>query len=450
VIICSVCGDTKFTDRPVLWDKLVAEWQLSSHERSYVDRQQGTCCQTCGANLRSIALANAILAAVDTKLTLKEFSITSAARKLAILEINEAGTLSPVLRQLPGHVLAVYPDVDMHDLPYAADTFDLVIHSDTLEHVSNPTRALEECRRVLRPNGTLCITIPIIIGRLTRSRAGLPKSHHGASETRADDYVVHTEFGADMWTFLLQAGFAAVSVNTVDFPSAFALSARKQKDLRTIIPMQTNRSNPAPERVVSVHFPKAGGSSLHTQFATLLGNDLILDFSHDPLTSSGAELAPFPAGKRIVHGHFRAQRYASVDAYWMTFLRHPVDNLISIYFFWKSLDTPGHDLHARFLQEKPSIVDFALYPGLQRLSSETYFGGFDMNRFDFIGFHETRDVDVHRLGQAINLPLNPSHRVNKTPATSERDEVMTNVSIRQRLNDLLSEDLAFYDRMRNR
>jgi SAM-dependent methyltransferase len=455
MIICSVCGGAAFTDQPVLWDKLVAEWQLAPHERSYIDRQQGTCCKACSANLRSIALANAIRAAVGTTLTLTEFAATPAAGKLAMLEINEAGSLNAVLRQFPGHVLAVYPEVDMLDLPYASDSFDLVIHSDTLEHVSNPIRALAECRRVLRPHGTLCLTIPTIIGRLTRSRAGLPKSHHGAAETSDDDFVVHTEFGADMWTFLLQAGFSAVSVNTVDFPSALALGASKEEALRTPIRLPTSGASPAsamlaPERVISVHFPKAGGSSLHTQLATLLRDDLVLDWTHDPLTPSGAERAIFPAGKRAVHGHFRAQRYAAVDAYWMTFLRHPVDNLISIYFYWKALSTPGHDLHARFLHEKPSIVDFALYPGIQRLLSETYFGGFDMKRFDFIGFHETRDVDIHRLGQALNLPLSASHYINKTVESSERDEVMANTSIRQRLNNLLYDDLAFYERLRNR
>jgi SAM-dependent methyltransferase len=227
MVICSICGDSEFVGRPVLWDRLVTEWQLSPYERLYVDKQQGTCCKTCGGNLRSVALADAIRVAVGTHLTLKNFSMTSAASKLVILEINEAGSLSPILRQLPGHVLAVYPSVDMHDLPYPTDSFDLVVHSDTLEHVSHPIRALAECRRVLRPSGTLCLTIPTIIGRLTRSREGLPKSYHGGSETRADDFMVHTEFGADMWTFLLQAGFVAVSVNTVDFPSAFALSARK-------------------------------------------------------------------------------------------------------------------------------------------------------------------------------------------------------------------------------
>jgi ubiquinone/menaquinone biosynthesis C-methylase UbiE len=155
--------------------------------------------------------------------------MTPEAIALAVLEVNEAGTLSPVLRQLPGHVLAAYPEVDMHAMPYSNNTFDLVIHSDTLEHVTNPIQALEECRRVLRPDGTLCFTIPTVIERLSRTRAGLSKSYHGSEETRTDDFVVHTEFGADMWTYVLRAGFSALFINAVDYPAALALSARKTR-----------------------------------------------------------------------------------------------------------------------------------------------------------------------------------------------------------------------------
>jgi SAM-dependent methyltransferase len=224
---CSVCGGASFTDRAILWDGLATEWQLSPNERAYIDRQQGTQCASCRANLRSIALSDAIRSAVGTTLTLREFAQTPDAARLAILEINEAGDLSPTLRQFPGHVLATYPDVDMHAMPYADEMFDIVVHSDTLEHVAQPIRALSECSRVLRTGGTLCFTIPTIVGRLTRSRAGLPKSFHGSPATGSDDFSVQTEFGADMWTYVIQAGFSSVAINSVDFPSALAISARR-------------------------------------------------------------------------------------------------------------------------------------------------------------------------------------------------------------------------------
>jgi SAM-dependent methyltransferase len=227
VLVCSVCGGSNFVDRAVIPDGLTAEWRLEPHERAYIDRQQGTLCTSCGCNLRSIALANAIRSVVGTDLTLIELVADPRSRSLKVLEINEAGHLSPILKALPGHVLATYPEVDMHATPYPTDSFDLVVHSDTLEHVSNPVTALAECRRVLHPNGALCFTVPTVVGRLTRSRAGLPNSYHGSQEAQSEDYIVHTEYGADMWTHVLQAGFSAVSIHSVDFPSALALSALK-------------------------------------------------------------------------------------------------------------------------------------------------------------------------------------------------------------------------------
>ncbi len=113
----------------------------------------------------------------------------------------------------------------MHALPYPDGSFDVVVHSDTLEHVPNPLHALGECRRVLKPGGALCFTVPVIVGRLTRSREGLPKSYHGNPEESGDDFVVHTEFGADFWSFPVRAGFAEVRLYSVEHPAAIAMAA---------------------------------------------------------------------------------------------------------------------------------------------------------------------------------------------------------------------------------
>lgn len=223
---CGVCGGTGFTARTVLWDKLVRDWQLAPDEAAYIDRQQGETCDRCGANVRSVALADAVRAALGTRLPLRDAAAAGVGRGLAVLEINEAGTLSPVLRTLGRHVLAAYPEVDMHALPYPDGGFDLVVHSDTLEHVRNPVHALAECRRVLRPGGALCYTVPVVVGRLTRDRAGLPPSHHGHPGTAADDYLVVTEFGADAWTYPVRAGFSEVTVHAAGYPAGLAFAAR--------------------------------------------------------------------------------------------------------------------------------------------------------------------------------------------------------------------------------
>jgi SAM-dependent methyltransferase len=226
-LICCVCGGTEFSANSVIWNDLAAEWELSPEERAYVDRQQGTLCNNCGMSLRSITLAGLMIEMAGTNLLFKDFIISPAASTLSVLEINEAGTLGPLMRQMPGHVFAQYPDVDICQMPYQDESFDMVVHSDTLEHIAQPTRALAECRRVLKKGGSLCYTVPTIVGRLTRDRAGLPKSFHGQPGTKAEDYVVHTEFGADMWTYVITAGFSSVTLHTVAFPDSIAIGARK-------------------------------------------------------------------------------------------------------------------------------------------------------------------------------------------------------------------------------
>lgn len=226
-LVCSVCGGKVFTETAVLWDVLVAQWQLAPAEREYTDRQQGKTCVECGSNLRSIALASAIQSALNSTLLLKELVASPAVQNLSLLEINEAGNLSSFLRGMPGHQLAAYPAIDMHALPFADESFDFVIHSDTLEHVRQPIRALSECRRVLKTGGWLCFTIPTIVGRMTRSRAGLEPSYHGNPSDTPEDYIVHTEFGADMWTTVLEAGFQNVTINAVEYPAATAMRAQR-------------------------------------------------------------------------------------------------------------------------------------------------------------------------------------------------------------------------------
>ncbi len=223
--ICTVCGGDQFTSRAVLWDSLVAEWQLGPAEREYVDRQQGKACSTCGANLRSIALADALRGVFCTPLLLKDYVATNDAQLVRILEINEAGSLSPFLRRMSRHVLAAYPQIDMHAMSFPDQQFDVIVHSDTLEHLANPVHALAECRRVLRRGGALCFTAPTIVGRMSRTRAGLPRSCHGGGGPSGEDVVVQTEFGADVWCRVMEAGFTSMTISAVEYPAALAFTA---------------------------------------------------------------------------------------------------------------------------------------------------------------------------------------------------------------------------------
>lgn len=221
---CVVCGSDELRYVEELSAALVGEWELSDAEAAYVNRQQGLQCASCGSTLRCMVLAAALLRHCGGTGTFAAFSASPAAQRLRVLEINEAGGVAQFLARWPGHVFVKFPEVDMQRLPHADDAFDLVVHSDTLEHVPDPLQGLAECRRVLRVGGACVFAVPIIVGRLTRSRAGLAPSYHGNPEG-GDGYLVHTEFGADAWTWPFAAGFSECRIVSLEHPAAHALIA---------------------------------------------------------------------------------------------------------------------------------------------------------------------------------------------------------------------------------
>ncbi len=224
---CPVCGGSEFAYAPVLWPGLIEEWQLAPAEADYINRQQGLHCTACNNNLRSMALATAILLAHGLTGTLREAAATPTVARIRLLELNAAGDLTPALAKFPGHFLARYPEYDMCRLDLGDGSFDCILHSDVLEHVPDPGRGLAECLRVLTGGGTCIFTVPTVVGRMTRSRTGMQPSYHGAPGSAAEDFRVHNEFGADVWTMVLAAGFADCRLVSIEYPAGLALIATK-------------------------------------------------------------------------------------------------------------------------------------------------------------------------------------------------------------------------------
>ncbi len=229
--ICPVCGGDRFTNERVLWPELIEQWDLSPGEVAYIDLQQGFCCTGCGNNLRTMTLAAAMTRAFGFDGSFEDFcSNDSGIRKLTVIEINPAKNLSAFLQALPEHALHSFPQLDMQRMSFADSSVDVIVHSDTLEHVPDSKAALKESMRVLKPGGHLFYTVPIVIGRLTRTRRGLPSSYHGKPGTKRDDCVVQTEYGADFWCEIFEAGFREISLTSLSFPASVAIHAMKPKE----------------------------------------------------------------------------------------------------------------------------------------------------------------------------------------------------------------------------
>jgi SAM-dependent methyltransferase len=83
---------------------------------------------------------------------------------------------------------------DAMALPYADDSFDRVIASEVLEHIASDRIAMDELARVLRPGGTMAVTVPrwlpeLVCWALSDDYHNVPGGHvriyrRGALESR--------------------------------------------------------------------------------------------------------------------------------------------------------------------------------------------------------------------------------------------------------------------------
>ena len=76
------------------------------------------------------------------------------------LAVAQEGMLMLPEVENPSSRVTAFQRVDALQLPYETDTFDAVICSEVLEHIGPYTEVLSEIRRILKPDGTLCITVP--------------------------------------------------------------------------------------------------------------------------------------------------------------------------------------------------------------------------------------------------------------------------------------------------
>ena len=116
--MCSICGGARFSFRKVLWPELIAEWQLSEIETAYIDEQQGCACDACGANLRVVALGDALRQALGTESRFRLSYRRRRPRNCGFSTSMARRQYRTTLARLPLYVRGDFPAVDMHALPY--------------------------------------------------------------------------------------------------------------------------------------------------------------------------------------------------------------------------------------------------------------------------------------------------------------------------------------------
>lgn len=222
---CSVCGyvGDGFKTAKVINVGLASVWGLDDDLVRKFDARESNACPACGNSARTRGLAQAIqkISPLGEGKDLNSWVIEANNLGFKVAEINSCGKLHPTLSQIKNLKYSEYVDSknwyqrlknllkgisyqNIENLNYRDSNFDLVLHSEVIEHVNSPEKALKECLRVLKIGGVCLFTVPLIMNRSTKRKAknigqktkslGEP-SFHGSGES---DNLVFWEFGGDV------------------------------------------------------------------------------------------------------------------------------------------------------------------------------------------------------------------------------------------------------------
>jgi len=150
--------------------------------------------------------------------------------------------------------------------------------------------------------------------------------------------------------------------------------------------------------IISVHIPKTAGTTFGQILAQVYGDAQVL-FDNPQLDRVG-ELPIIEPHIRAIHGHFPVGKYAGHFpwAKRIVWLRHPIDRLLSHYFFLKSFSMVHNDdpIHRLVLEKQISVVEFAQQVGMFNvLAGFTY--GLPLTDFYFVGIQEFLMEDLAEL-----------------------------------------------------
>lgn len=198
--------------------------------------------------------------------------------------------------------------------------------------------------------------------------------------------------------------------------------------------------------LVSIHIPKTAGTSLRNVLQNQYP-DAVEFLYHNDLVKNKRMWEGLPIklehkGVSCIHGHFPAKlslKEFYPDAKIITWMRDPIERMISTYNFFKKLPLHHNELHARFINENWDIIDLS-----KSLSHETqsYLGEFKLEDFDFIGFTEYQQESLIALSKIMKwnqIDTGVFENVNSTKTSFSFE-------IREELKEILKEEVVLYER----
>lgn len=218
--------------------------------------------------------------------------------------------------------------------------------------------------------------------------------------------------------------------------------------------------------LIFVHVPKTAGSSLRGELVRRLqpAEDIVVDYTdmtrlfRDKMDDAvKAFLAGPAATARFATGHLMGRHVAEMrtmmpQARFVTFLRDPVERVLSDYRYQRS---PKHPPHEQFRAKYPDLPAYLDFKGdrnkaAQHLIAPAVLAGRDgeecadylLRSYAFVGLQEIYDLSFRALTRLIGATAAPTLRVNVNRDEPE-EPVTPDIVARIRAENAI--DAALYD-----
>ncbi|MDX1685804.1 MAG: sulfotransferase family 2 domain-containing protein [Saprospiraceae bacterium] len=212
--------------------------------------------------------------------------------------------------------------------------------------------------------------------------------------------------------------------------------------------MTVKGSNKFSLELVFIHIHKTGGKSISKSLQEIYQNQYFR-YNRHQLRQKGLDHIdpsndPFPKGTRVLSGHLKYKEVEPIldpTTRIITWLRHPIDRLVSNYYWRKQLnmERPGND----YPINDPNITleQFAdLEINQNRISK--FLEGIELEDLFFIGLMEQLEEDLHLLASKLDWPRVPVFHVNKNRIKPEKPAIRKRLE--EKLISLNQKDIELY------
>lgn len=343
-------------------------------------------------------------------------------------------------------VPTISADWETLNLRFGPENFDLAHAHALFENVPNPLKTIRQILRLLTPGASL-----VVFEEDYLSLSDPQRTIWRTSPRTGRLQFRHLYFWIDAHNHLPQAH--SITHNSEGKLQRFTFTKQSNAQATASLPIPRLQLPTEPgQALISLHIPKTAGTSFSEVLNTLFPNNLHYAYQHETSTRHFPDSFAPPPHTRCVHGHFQIDAFDRffTQRTWITWLRHPVERLVSSYYqiLRNPADTEADPFLRRVHREKLSLLQFAR---LGTVHSETlwYLKGLPIELFAFIGLTEKFDQSMQLFAQTFSLDLQnlqPQTAPANTNPNKNSHRYPLPQGIRKAIQNILEEEIALYDK----